>query len=119
MAFQPRVAIDDEFVRLAHLFKVSTLVMLRRLGALGVLDDDAMWALYRRESARLQGFSSAPKGGGGNFILTQRARLGRRFTQALAVSTLAGQTLYRDAYRLSGCRKSASFDALAQAVGIH
>jgi hypothetical protein len=42
---------------------------------------------------------------GGNYYLTQEARASRRFVQALVVSTLEGQTLYRDAFQLLGIKK--------------
>ena len=116
-AYQSDADLDAEISRLAQRFGVSTLVIIRRLGDLDALDSGEMWALYQREAARLASLAH-PGAGGGNFVLTQRARLGWRFTAALASSALAGHTLYRDAYRLSGCRKPSSFEALAHSVGV-
>jgi Zn-dependent peptidase ImmA (M78 family) len=86
-----------EYSRLARVCKVSSLVILRRLHDLGALTRDAMWTAYEQEVERLRGI---PKGDGGDFYLTQAARVSKRFARALVASTLKGHTLYRDAFRL-------------------
>lgn len=100
--------------RLARIFKVSTLVILRRLHDLGALTRDAMWAAYQTELDRL---GSVSKTSGGDFYLTQAARVSKRFARALVTSTLEGHTLYRDAFRLLGFSKVETFRELGRSLG--
>jgi Zn-dependent peptidase ImmA (M78 family) len=101
--------------RLARHFKVSTLVILRRLFDMGGLRREAFHDAYANELERL---SDVAPTGGGNFYLTQGARLGRRFTRALITSTLEGQTLYRDAFSLLGFAKVSTFQDLARSLEV-
>lgn len=105
----------EESDRLARWFKVSTLVILRRLHDAGKLTRDELWNAYNKELDRLQAMS---KGSGGNFYPTLTARVGKRFARALVVSTLEGQTLYRDAFRLLGFRKQSTFRELGCQLGV-
>jgi Zn-dependent peptidase ImmA (M78 family)/transcriptional regulator with XRE-family HTH domain len=99
---------DARVEALARQFRVSSLVLLRRLRDGGLLEESDFRSRYASRAARY-GARAASPGGGGNYYLTQRARLGRRFVAAVAASALEGRTLYRDAYRLLGV---ASVDAL-------
>ena len=108
--------LDAQVQRLARRYKVSTLVILRRLHDAGALDRDALWEAYRAELDRLL---AVPRGTGGNFYPTQAARVGKRFARALIVSTREGQTLYRDAFRLLGCSKRSTFEELGHKLGVN
>ncbi len=101
-----------EFRRCAKLFRVSTLVIIRRAFDAGFLPADEFRRVFKDEAARLARFSSS--GSGGDFYKTQTSRLGRRFPKALMVSTLEGKTLYREAFRLLGISKSETFNQLAK-----
>lgn len=107
--------LHDEVNRLARRFKVSTLVILRRIHDIGALGRDGFREAYRDEHERLR---SLPRGGGGNFYRTQASRVSRRFARALIVSTLEGHTLYRDAFRLLGSRKIKTFNDLGRSLGV-
>lgn len=102
--------------RLARRFKVSTLVVLRRLLDAGRLDRGAFDIAWREENARLRGLKRP--GSGGDFYRTTLSRVGRRFTRAVFESTLEGQTLYRDAFRMLGVSKSTTFENLGREVGV-
>jgi Zn-dependent peptidase ImmA (M78 family) len=102
--------------RLARHFKVSTLVILRRLHDFGFLTRAQLRDLYREELEFLS--SKTPEGGGGSFYPTQAARVGKRFARALIVSTLGGQTLHRDAFALLGVRKLETFREFGRSVGV-
>lgn len=95
--------------RLARRFKVSTLVILRRIHDAGGLTREQFRRAYQEELERLR---AIPKGSGGDFYLTQAARVGKRFARALVASTLEGQTLHRDAFRLLGFSKLRTFQEL-------
>ena len=109
--------LPDELSRLAHTFKVSTLVILRRLLDAGWLTRERFDAEWRQENERLRKLVQAG-GGGGDFYRTTVARVGRRFARALVVSALEGQTLYRDAFRMLGVRKTETFNNLGREAGV-
>lgn len=113
--YDRRAELRAELDRLARWFKVSTLVILRRIHDAGGLRGDAYWRAYDEELARLR---ALPKGSGGNFYLTLGARASKRFARALVVSTLEGQTRYIDAFRLLGFSKLATFRELGHSLGV-
>ncbi len=104
-----------ELDRLARRFKVSTLVILRRIHDAGGLTREEFWREYEEELERLLAIS---KGTGGNFYLTQAARVSKRFARALVISTLEGQTLHRDAFRMLGFAKLETFRKLGRSLGV-
>ena len=53
-----------------------------------------------------------------DFYRTLGARTGKRFARALVASTLEGQTLFQDAFRLLGVRKSETFYRAARELGV-
>lgn len=105
----------DLVPRLARHFKVSSLVVLRRLHDVGELSDEAFRRFYQEQLHR---FAATGPSGGGNFYRTLRTRLGRRFVTALVASALEGHTLYRDAYRLLGVSGKESLRKLGEEVGV-
>ena len=109
--------LDATVVRLARRFKVSSLVVLRRLLDAGRLSRPQFDKAWDEERQRLRAVIAAREPGG-DFYLTSLVRLSRRFTRALVESTLEGHTLYRDAYRMLGVTKAETFRSLAQEVGV-
>ena len=109
--------LPDALSRLARAFKVSTLVILRRLLDVGWLTRARFDAAWVQENERLRKLVRASSGGG-NFYRTTVARVGRRFARALVASTLEGQTLYRDAFWMLGIKKSETFDNIAREAGV-
>ena len=112
---QPDAELRDELDRLARRFKVSTLVILRRIRDAGFLGLDEYWAEYGAELARLH---EPARGGGGNFYLTLGARVGRRFARAIVASTLEGRSSYTEAFRLLGIKKISTFHELGVSLGV-
>jgi Zn-dependent peptidase ImmA (M78 family) len=104
-----------ELNRLAKRFKVSTLVILRRIYDVGGFTKKEFWQVYEAELERLLALA---KGSGGNFYLTQAARVSKRFARALVISTLEGQTLHRDAFRMLGFAKLETFKKLGRSLGV-
>ncbi|MDP1750746.1 MAG: ImmA/IrrE family metallo-endopeptidase, partial [Reyranella sp.] len=113
--YRPHAELWSEVKRLARAFKVSTLVVLRRIHDVDGLTDSAFQSAYAQELARLR---ALPRGSGGDFYLTQGARVGKRFARALVASTLEGQTLHRDAFRMLGFSKLATFRELGRSLGV-
>ncbi len=110
-----RAELRPELDRLARRFKVSTLVILRRMHDAGTLRDDVYWTTYEDELERLR---SLPVGSGGNFYLTLAARASKRFARALVISTLEGRSSFTEAFRLLGFRKMATFRELGRSLGV-
>jgi Zn-dependent peptidase ImmA (M78 family)/transcriptional regulator with XRE-family HTH domain len=111
----PRGDVLGEVQRLAKRFKVSTLVILRRLLDARRLTREEFDAAYEEELARLL---KTTRTSGGDFYLTLGARAGKTFARALVVSTLGGRTSFTEAFRLLGFKKMATFRELAQGFGV-
>ena len=110
-----REPLPDTLARLARRFKVSTLVVLRRLLDAGRLDRNAFFLAYRAELERLRNLDVAGSGGG-DFYRTTASRVSKRFARALVESTLEGRTLYRDAFRMLGIAKTSTFNEFGRSL---
>ena len=103
--------------RLTRSFKVSNLVILRRLLDANWLDRARFDVAWAEEVTRLRTLSQRGSDGG-NFYRTTLSRVSRRFARALVISTLEGQTLYRDAFRMLGVSRTETFNNLGREVGV-
>lgn len=112
-----REALDDAVKKLCRLFKVSSLVMLRRLCDAGALSRTQFDKAYKKELGRLSSLKDQ-SAGGGNFYNTEAARVSKRFATALLVSTCEGNTLFRDAARLLGIKKVSTVNEFASRLGV-
>lgn len=107
-------SLDDELQRLAKVYKVSSLVVARRLFDLKFYTYQEFRNIYQQELEKLQSLQreSKPKGGG-DFYRSLNVKVSPQFLQALVSSTLEGKTLFRDALRLLSIKKSETFDEIA------
>lgn len=118
--YRREAELASELQRLARVFKVSTLVLLRRVFDSGALTIREFARAYAAEVERLEALQvqrSADEASGGDFHRTEAVRVGRRFATALVRSTLEGRTLYRDAFRLLGIRKAETFREFSLSLG--
>lgn len=106
---------SDEVGRLARRFKVSTLVILRRMHDAGAITREQLWNAYKAEVDRLR---AIPRGSGGNFYLTLGARVSKRFARALVAHTLEGHSSFTEAFHLLGVKKMATFRDLGHSLGM-
>lgn len=107
--------LPEALARLARRFKVSTLVVLRRLHDAGSLTRMQFRRAYDVERERLR---SLPRSVGGSFYPTLRSRVGRRFGHALVVSTFEGRTSFTESFHLLGIRKTSSLRDFAVSLGV-
>lgn len=110
----------DQLRQLARSFRVSTLVIIRRLGTIGVWSDDEMWAAYRGERQRLQQLATEGKArskGGPSFYVVNAVRVSKLFARTVYTSTLEGRSTYKEAFRLLNVRKTETFRRFGQELG--
>ena len=110
-----RAELRHELDRLARWFKVSSLVILRRVHDVGGLSREEFWNEYHRELARLR---AIPRGSGGSSYLTQAVRVSKRFARALVASTLEGHTLQRDALQMLAITKLDTLHEFGRSLGV-
>lgn len=103
--------------RLARRFKVSTLIVLRRLLDVQVIDRPLFEETWANERHRLIE-AGRKRGRGGNFYTQTVARIGPRFTRALMESTFAGKTEQREALRMVGISKAGTLTELGRSLGL-
>jgi len=113
--FDPGKPLPDELDRLARLYRVSTLVVLRRIFDAGQLSWNEYSSAYSEQMARA---TRATGPSGGNFYNTQPVRTSKRFAHAVIADTLEGRTLHRDAFRLLGVRRYNTFRELGHRLGL-
>lgn len=105
--------VEEPVAAIGRHFKVSSLVVLRRLLALQQIDQTTYRRLHLEQEARFRERKAKQKGGG-NYYATQEVRAGRRFARALIGSALEGRTPYREAFNLLGVRKTETFNEFAR-----
>ena len=115
--YDPKADLQLELLRLARQFKVSTLVVLRRMYDAGGFAKKTFWTAYEAELARLKLVNST-KDTGGNFHATEAVRVSKRFATALVASMLESLTLYRDAFRLLSISKQETFNEFGASLGV-
>lgn len=109
--FQKNHSLNDELTRLARLFKVSTLVILRRVLDAGYFSRRELLRAYNIELQRIQ---AAPRNYGGSFHPNLETRVGLRFGSAIVNSTLTGQSSFTEAFHLLGIKKASTLRAFAE-----
>ena len=115
--FDVHADLTDELDRLARRFKSSTLVVLHRVHEAGHLDWDEYRSAYRAELDRIMDLIGSG-GDGGNFYNTQPIRVSKLFARSVIASTLEGQTLYAEAFKMLGFKKKATFNELCERLGV-
>jgi Zn-dependent peptidase ImmA (M78 family) len=108
---------QNELNRLSTHFKVSTLVLLKRIFDIGKLPWDDYRAAYSTEHERIVRLvAERQTGGRGDFYNPQVVRVGRAFARAVISDAAEGRTLFRDAFALLGTRKAETYDKLVRVV---
>ena len=113
--YRPSAPLPVEALRLARHFRVSTLVVLRRLHEVGALARQEYWNAYDEELDRLR---AVARDSGGDFYRSTGARVSKQFARAVIGATLEGRSSYTEAFRLLGFRKMATFNELSRRLGL-
>lgn len=113
------VVTTEELERLARIYKVSTLAVLKSIFDANLLPWEKFITAYDSEYVRIRKImSKRAKSSGGDFYNTHPLRVSRRFARAVISDTKTGRTLHRDAYRLLGTWKHETFTKLGEKVGV-
>ncbi len=107
----------DQLYDLVKYFKVSSLVILRRLYDGDHIDQETFWRCYQNEADRFKKVRKKGEKGPSQKILL-KVRNGKRFARAVLSSTLEGQTLFLEAFRLLGVRSVATLNQTARELGV-
>jgi Zn-dependent peptidase ImmA (M78 family) len=113
--FRQDADLAEELERLARTYKVSTLVVLRRVLDAGLITWPDYQAAFEHQ---LEMMAESGGASGGNFYNTTPVRTSKTFARAIVVDTLEGGTLHRDAFHLLGVRKYATFKDLGEHLGV-
>lgn len=89
---------QDMINRLASNFKVSTVVIARRLLDVGLMSRKDFFSFYKEEKKK---WDNAPKNDGGTFYASQPYKVGRAFFRTVEGAVKSGKLLYTEAYRLT------------------
>lgn len=108
-------SLRDALDRLAREFKVSTLVIMRRLYDAGQLTRQQFQSGYTEELARL---AETSRPDGGDFYRTTTARVGKRFARAVVTAAWEGHASFTEASRLLGLRSRNTFYSLSRRLGV-
>lgn len=107
-----------ELTRLARRYRVSTLVVLKRIFDANFLRWDDYQERYAAELSRVMALLRAGEAtGGGDFYNVHPLRLSRQFMRAVITDTLEGGTQFRDAYHLLETKKHQTFQNLVERIG--
>lgn len=120
-SISPSSELFAEMERLSAIFRVSTLVVLRRMRDAGHLSKDDHASAHRAELARLRDIMRQRKErakGGGDFYNTSRYRLSPRFATAVISSTYEGRSTFTEAFRLLGCRNVKTLENLGHSLNL-
>jgi len=119
-AYSRRADLKPEMQRLSRQYKVSTLVILRRMLDAGGLSREAFQAAFDAELKRLRAELAKRKAAssGGDYYATTSVRVSERFARAVLSSTWEGRSTFTEAFRLLGCRNVKTLESLGDRLGM-
>lgn len=120
-AYRRREDLRPEMQRLSRQYKVSTLVVLRRMLDAGGLSREAFQAAFDAELKRLRAEVAKKKEQnkrGGDPYATGRVRVSPRFGRALIAATWEGRATFTEASRLLGFKSVKTIERFGEALGM-
>jgi Zn-dependent peptidase ImmA (M78 family) len=118
--YRPNEELSAELRRLSKHYKVSTLVILRRMLDAGGLSRKHFGEAFDAEVSRLREQLARQKARskGGDSYANMTVRLSERFARAVLASTWEGRSTFTEAFRLLGCRKVSTLETLGDRLGM-
>lgn len=115
-AYRPRSELRAEMKRLSGQYKVSTLVILRRMLDAGGLSREEFQVAFGAELKHLKAELARrkEKSTGGDYYATAFVRVSERFARAVLASTWEGRSTFVEAFRLLGCRNVKTLETLGR-----
>lgn len=110
-----------EVQRFARLYKVSTLVILRRVWDIRRISRAVFEQAYAAELDRLSKLVAKKKeesGQGPTWLQMAPIRTSRRFAEAVLASSFEGRSTLKEGMQLLGCKKMSSFESLGAKLGV-
>ncbi len=104
-----------EIDRLTKTYKVSSLVVIRRLFDGGVIGKRQFEEIWKKELGRLK---RLPRKSGGDFYRTANVRIGKQFAREVIASTFEGQTSFTEALRLLDVKKVRTLEEMGKRLGV-
>ena len=105
----------ESIPELTRNYKVSSLVIIRRLFDAHYINQDEFQKAYAREMNKINNIS---KNKGGNFYNNMGSSIGKQFMIDLIASTLEGRTPFTESLRLLGIKKIDAFNKLGKKLGV-
>jgi len=103
-----------EIEKLSSQFNIGTLVLLRRLSYSHNVSDSEFKHYYQEKYTSLLPKPTSQRKGVPNYYTLLSARLGKPFVNSVILSTIAGKTLYNQAFEMLGVKNTESFNKLAR-----
>lgn len=117
--FRATVDLHEELDRLAARYHCSTLVVLLRLVAAGMIPRDGFSDVYAAERDRVDEIlRRQPRREGGDFYRNQPFRVGEKLSRVVLAEVAAGRASYTDAFKLLGLRNVSQLDAYGNTLGV-
>jgi len=111
--------LDDEKRRLCLHYKVSTLVIVRRMLDAGGLSRDEFQEAFEKELTHLKAvLAKQRKKGGGDDYATTTVRVSERFARAVLAATWEGRSTFIEACRLLSCRNVSALERMGNKLGM-
>ncbi len=121
VVYRPDAELHAEKRRLMHHYKVSTLVILRRMFDAGGLWLPAFNEAYAAEVEHLRdviAMKKAQSAGGGDPYATGRVRVSPRFARAVLSATWEGRTTFTEAFRMLGFSSVKKLETFGETLGM-
>jgi len=119
--YRPKAELRAEKQRLSNHYKVSTLVVLRRMYDAGGLSREVFWTVYQAEADLLRKVMAEKKAKakkGGDPYATGRVRVSPRFARAVLSATWEGRSTFTEAFRMLGFKSVKKLETFGDELGM-
>ena len=108
----------DAIPGLSRHFKVSNMVLLRRLHHSDLINSPTFHRLFAAELRKDRNNRDSSSQGGSDFYVNLLNRVSRTFARSVYLDARSGNTLYADAYKMLGLSKRSTLEAMGEKLGV-